>query len=879
MSKEITLQEVEDKLDAISQQPEKYFRDQDGNLTEAVTSTVSAIGKTVLVADRKNADHVFRYGKLNNLLLPDVSDKLRGALGSYWTNRYPYAREKKELAFLRKEIPNVGPLMIWYGLFGKPQEVENLAFGATREWVLVGGDTQKFKTATDQFSEQKLKAYLLGGSNESVSYPGVFKKNKWFHDHSFSMASPFKKSELERLNSGLRSLYGSVEPVYNFYMEDYESVSMSDFASETTLPNMYVFFTHKKAMEIYKEETQKVRAGTGSSVTPVNPWFEKLITLGGQLRQESAAAMSMPLDEREKFDIKKKPAGQYYDLWSHQYQRASASSGFDAVKEKYRNIIFPLGDMDLLAASSQSSHLFPMYADIEFSTDLTTEFAEVLEATQLSSALCADVHEAVAAGDLKTIPTFEATTTNMLAGRIGGVASELFSKTKFHNDTNKRVFDITEWYKQFSDLKSPGLTGDADGLFDGYDTPSSILLGAYANEKKISRDPQYSFWKSLMAVIFSGKLQKIIKKHRRGFKDIIEGKEAYHETVMYRVAKFKGQPGPKKKPLQNIYFPNSNEIDVIRYVDTQVKYNSTYTYVVYAYELVVGAKYKYLHAIHHWGKYVAAQVHVEPSLQLMEVPYFTKELRMVDNPPVMPDVEFIPYRAVNNRVRLQFNGNVGKYSLMPEVINSRDEQQIAKFRKVQDSLPGEPIEYESDDHPKYFQIWRSTKRPSSYADFSGKLRKSVATDVNPGDPLRATSATFVDKIKPNTKYYYTFRSVDIHGHISYPTPIYEYEMVDDTGSIYPLMRVVPMVPKIPKEPTKSAKRYVRILPSMGQRLLDYEKMEDIEVAKEIKEVPIGLEEEQVWGKKFKIRLTSKNTGKKIDLNVSFEHEHKADKGG
>ena len=103
-------------------------------------------------------------------------------------------------------------------------------------------------------------------------------------------------------------------------------------------------------------------------------------------------------------------------------------------------------------------------------------------------------------------------------------------------------------------------------------------------------------------------------------------------------------------------------------------------------------------------------------------------------------------------------------------------------------------------------------------------------------------------------------------------------MVDDAGSIYPLMRVVPMVPEVPKEPTKSAKRYIRILPAMGQRLLDYERIEEVDTAKDLKEVPLGLEGEQVWGKRFKIRLTSKNTGKKIDLNISFGHEHRVDKG-
>ena len=36
---------------------------------------------------------------------------------------------------------------------------------------------------------------------------------------------------------------------------------------------------------------------------------------------------------------------------------------------------------------------------------------------------------------------------------------------------------------------------------------------------------------------------------------------------------------------------------------------------------------------------------------------------------------------------------------------------------------------------------------------------------------------------------------------------------------------------------------------------------------------MGLENEKVWGKKFKIRVISKKTGRKIDFNINFEHEH------
>ena len=38
---------------------------------------------------------------------------------------------------------------------------------------------------------------------------------------------------------------------------------------------------------------------------------------------------------------------------------------------------------------------------------------------------------------------------------------------------------------------------------------------------------------------------------------------------------------------------------------------------------------------------------------------------------------------------------------------------------------------------------------------------------------------------------------------------------------------------------------------------------------QLENLVVGLVDDKVWGKRFKIRLTSKKTGKKIDFNVKY----------
>ena len=62
---------------------------------------------------------------------------------------------------------------------------------------------------------------------------------------------------------------------------------------------------------------------------------------------------------------------------------------------------------------------------------------------------------------------------------------------------------------------------------------------------------------------------------------------------------------------------------------------------------------------------------------------------------------------------------------------------------------------------------------------------------------------------------------------------------------------------------------------MPQTILNEEAsgLVDAESVADVTDVTLGIADESVWNRKFKIRLVSKSTGRKIDFNVKFTHKH------
>ena len=312
-------------------------------------------------------------------------------------------------------------------------------------------------------------------------------------------------------------------------------------------------------------------------------------------------------------------------------------------------------------------------------------------------------------------------------------------------------------------------------------------------------------------------------------------------------------------------------------------------------------------------------VYSRPSVKIIEVPWFkTPTMRILDKPPTVPNVEFFPYRGANNYLINLEHGSGQETALpIPIFVNQAppgssafDAEQISKqyakqYLKNAEVIPftestynsetgewssaimlaagdvsdpanifdttGKTLDYASDDPPSSYEIFRLDRAPTSYEDFQNGLYLEIESEGVTSISLRPAE---MGRVEPNRNYYYTFRAKDIHGNISNPTIVYEVMVVNDSGAVYLVVNPYEF-PQPKKKFSKKLKRFLSVSPTREQTKFTNSIATDENgklwtyVGQDPK---LGREEEPLFDsdKTYKVRLTSKKTGRKLDVNVKFK---------
>lgn len=426
---------------------------------------------------------------------------------------------------------------------------------------------------------------------------------------------------------------------------------------------------------------------------------------------------------------------------------------------------------------------------------------------------------------------------------------------------------------------------------------------------------------------------------------VFDNRENYSEILFFEVQKIDAETN---NLIQTFILPNDPDVgEYVTYIDSQIKYSKGYIYTIYAHTITIGNKLRRIEVEQTDGEAIpiegitggtAESANVTPTVlvnatydneldvKLVRVPYYnTTELTPgeafydppqqkvtfnVDSPPIPPSVQFFPFKNINNKIGFWLNigigelemayislGNtkiqeeaLGKYMSISKIVADKLDTFNLTPEQAAAAAAASPILYSTDDFGGKIEVYRITTRPKTYTDFGDS--KIADIDVE-------GYRSFVDDIVPNQDYYYTFKHVDVHGLPSNPTPVYHLKMVTSNSSkedgavrvgvenASPVLfnRIIPIKGKLDDKKTeKSFKKYLLIEPSLSQTYLNFDNFEngdatsgfstanDIQLSPQ--ELKIGKNDpgfRPVDGKKFKIRVTSKQTGRRIDLNVDFKN--------
>ena len=391
------------------------------------------------------------------------------------------------------------------------------------------------------------------------------------------------------------------------------------------------------------------------------------------------------------------------------------------------------------------------------------------------------------------------------------------------------------------------------------------------------------------------------KNTRRDFKNILEGKKCFVETLFFGIEKYeltrnhrgKHDPINRGSSVQRFFVTpppltgNGSTDEYVRYVDTQVKYGKKYTYQTFAYVLVYGTQYRCNRiqqttvAAGDWetGNWITDALlnslglpvpafdltyESKPSYRIFKIRYYGTDwedkggvffpTHIKNNPPTAPYMNIVGYRNVNNQILINMQPSSGDVYQFP--ISIREDENSSYETDPSDiyfgNAPSGMVRFSADDRIKKYRIYRLDTAPQSYGDFRDAVSFEIDTSV--GSSLKNT-------ILPNTRYYYTAKAMDSHDQFSNPTPVLSVEIVDEKGLIYPVIEEYEIKVKDKKTRKKSGRKAIYIAPSLEQ----------IKIKSNVdpENPELGMRDSSVFSKRFKVRLTSEKTNKMIDFNLRF----------
>ena len=409
--------------------------------------------------------------------------------------------------------------------------------------------------------------------------------------------------------------------------------------------------------------------------------------------------------------------------------------------------------------------------------------------------------------------------------------------------------------------------------------------------------------KKLSSLLFSKKIKEVSKGTLSDDKGFFVNPN-YSETVCYRITKTDSFTGRKN----HWFIPNFPSLNIVQAFDNNLRFNSgdDVKYEIFALKATVAVDYLYkapsgvvaknVDELMKNGKFFVSmqekfktlkdgsfsfgdlrfQVEATPSVNFIEVPYFTKDdVIIYDSAPARPNIGVYAYKGIDNKVTTMFSGYLDQYKAKREtilqgeaLINSNAE----KYARQHYSFAKDELYYKTEtEDVDIFQLFILETPPQSLKDFRKAKKIEIKNTYDPIiiDELKAANkphgSSYTLNILPNKDYWLMARVKDFNGNISNASTIQKVNIINDDGYINPTIRVYDMDERtLPKEVTSSPdfKKTIYVAPALGHTIIQH--------SNDGKTVDVGVGTSQPYKKTYKIRIKSKKTNKAVDINVFFD---------
>jgi len=628
-----------------------------------------------------------------------------------------------------------------------------------------------------------------------------------------------------------------------------------------------------------------------------------------------------------------------------------SSSTTQYIENRMKNIYLDASSLDRIytqkrADSEWSRKKFPFYVKIDFPLDDSagaTKISSMFEDENYSARFLKVLKEAFM-GELDTADLKTNSNSFNVMGQHKQKSDEITEEISAVNESDYNTVDFEKMlFYMYNNYKSVS----NDGLFIGANDISRQACfdttGSYRHFNSIAAAGVIGrFYDALEAIT------NWSETTLGPLEEIYGSTGSLNTTLAYRIQKVGGTPSGDSRAqntLQNYWFKNVDSMEDFTLIDTQVKYGTDYTYNVYAYVLTVGRRYKLSNlllthqmsfdetpGVEKWGvefydpstgdvadqlyytdadgvspdpdpvdnefttdahawvsaPYIAdAYLEYEYYPKIIEVPIFSKTLKILDNPANATNV--FPYQHSNASNKLGFGLYYDTFSQksIPTALSADDISLREAYINANDLLEDEKISIESVSRPRFVEIYKITKEPTSLADFAAGLTSTIdltipdytpppgvfTGDIAPHPTYTYTNTFFDEKVQVNQDYYYLFRILNGQKSLAYWSDIYKVNLVDDGGFVYSQFDTFfesDLEENTFVTPSKDIKKLIHLQPSEWHMDLNTERADfNKDAQSQLREVFAGSADDLIWGKTFKVRLTSKKTGKKIDLNITY----------